>query len=68
MIVTQLNTVGAIAHRLGANVHQVAYIIHTRCIAPCGRAGNARVFDEPAVERIASELRRIADEKGGAKC
>jgi hypothetical protein len=53
-------TVGEIARRVGAPVHKVEYVIRTRGIRPCGRAGNARVFSEVDVARISSELRRIA--------
>jgi Ni,Fe-hydrogenase III large subunit len=67
MSATRLNTVGTIADRLATPVHQIEYVIRARGIQACGRAGNARVFDEPAVERIASELKRIASDKEGGK-
>lgn len=69
MLTTQapaLPTVGEIAQRLGVPVHRVVYVIESRGIEPAGWAGNSRVFDEPAVNRVASELRRIAaDRQGG---
>ncbi|MCH8808192.1 MAG: hypothetical protein IH986_19180 [Planctomycetes bacterium] len=61
--VTILPTVGEIARRLNKPLHRVEYIIDARRIRPEGRAGNARVFSEAAVERIASELRRIDEER-----
>jgi len=57
-------TVGEIARRLGVPVHRVEYVIRARAIAPCGRAGNARVFTEADVARIGAELRRIEMERG----
>jgi hypothetical protein len=57
-------TVGEIARRLGQPIHRIEYVIRARCIRPCGRAGNARVFTEDAVEVIASELQRIDSAKG----
>jgi len=52
-------TIGEIARQLGVPTHRVEYIIRARGIRPCGRAGNARVFDEIGVEAIAAELERI---------
>ena len=52
-------TVGEIARRLGVPTHRVEYVIKVRGIHPRGWAGNARVFDEDAVEAIADELERI---------
>ena len=52
-------TIGEIARRLGVTSHRVEYIIRARSIRPCGWAGNARVFSDEDVERIADELRRI---------
>lgn len=59
-------TVGEIARRLGEPIHRIEYIITARKIEPSGRAGNLRVFNEADVDRIASELRRINAERGGA--
>jgi hypothetical protein len=58
-----LPTVGQIAQRLGVPVHRISYVIDSRGIKPVGWAGNAKVFDEPAVQRIGSELKRIAEDK-----
>ena len=52
-------TIGEIARRLGVPTHRVEYVIRARAIRPCGRAGNARVFDEEAIESIRSEIDRI---------
>lgn len=59
----QYPTVGVIAVRLGVSTHKVEYILRTRAITPSGWAGNARVFDEAAVARVASELARIQREE-----
>jgi hypothetical protein len=56
-------TVGEIARREGVNVHQVEYVIRSRGICPVATAGNARLFSEADVGRIASELRRIRAER-----
>lgn len=58
-------TVGEIARRTGATFHQVDYVIRSRRIEPAGVAGNSRVFTEADVARIASELKRIAADRGG---
>lgn len=52
-------TVGEIARRYGVPIHRVEYVIRTRCIEPAGIAGNARIYSDSDVERIASELKRI---------
>jgi DNA-binding transcriptional MerR regulator len=56
-------TVGEIARRLGVPVHRVVYVIESRGIRPAGRAGTARIFSEADVAYIASELRRIKEDK-----
>ena len=56
-------TVGEIARRVGAELHQVEYLIRTRRIQPVSRAGATRVFSESDVAFIAAELKRIAREK-----
>jgi len=56
-----LLTVGQIADRLDVSVHRIGYVVNSRGIEPIGRAGVLRVFDDAAVQRIASELRRMAD-------
>jgi DNA-binding transcriptional MerR regulator len=58
-----LPTVGVIAERLGRPIHAISYVIRSRGISPSGRAGNARVFSEAAIQRIASELRRIEKDR-----
>lgn len=52
-------TIGEIARRLGVPTHRVEYVIRARSIQPCGWAGNARVFEEDAIQTIADELERI---------
>ena len=54
-----LPTIGEISRRIDQPHHRIAYVIKTRRIAPCGRAGHARVFDEEAVREIADACRRI---------
>jgi hypothetical protein len=65
MALSTLPTVGEIARRLQVPVHRVEYLIRARGITPCGRAGNARVFSEGVVSRIAAELG--LDQKGGSR-
>lgn len=59
-------TVGEIARRIDQPIHRVEYVIRARGIKPQSVAGNARVFAETDVDRIASELRRIDREKNHA--
>jgi len=54
-------TIGEIARRLGIPIHRVEYVIRARGIRPCGWAGNARVFSEEDVNRIAAEISRIQE-------
>jgi len=58
-------TVGQIAKRLHVPVHRVQYVIRTRRIHPCVRAGNLRVFSEGDVRQIGSELKRIEADRNG---
>ncbi len=70
MTVTQappLPTVGEIAQRLGVPVHRVVYVIESRDIRPAGLAGRARVFSKADIDHIASELRRIDEERGNGQ-
>jgi DNA-binding transcriptional MerR regulator len=60
-----IHTVGTLARLCGVPVHAVEYVIRTRGIAPVGRAGNARLYDEAAARWVASELQRIADDRRG---
>jgi hypothetical protein len=59
-----LPTVGEIARRLGQPIHRIEYIIRSRRIEPCGRAGNSRVFSEDSVAAIAAALAAIDHPKG----
>lgn len=58
-------TVGEIARRHGVPVHRVEYVIRSRHIQPIGKAGNSLIYSNEAVERIASHLHRIDEERGG---
>ena len=49
--------------RTGKAVHCVDYVIRTRGIKPIGRAGHAKIYAESDVAFIASELRRIDEER-----
>ena len=64
-IIPTLPTVGEIARRTGKAVHCVDYVIRTRGIKPIGRAGHAKIYAESDVAFIASELRRIDQEREG---
>jgi hypothetical protein len=59
-------TLGEIARRLKQPIHRVEYVIRSRRIQPAGVAGNARIFSEPDVQRIANELKRIDRDRRGA--
>ena len=66
--IPSMPTVGEIARRLGVPLHRVEYVICSRRLHPCSRAGHARVFTEADVDHIASELRRIErDREGGGR-
>ncbi len=56
---SSMPTIGEIARRIGVPTHRVEYVIRARRIQPRGWAGNARVFDEEAIESSAAELERI---------
>jgi hypothetical protein len=58
-------TVGRIALRLNEPMHRVEYAIRSRGIKPVGVAGNLRVFDDAAIEEVASILREIEVKRGG---
>jgi len=60
-------TVGEIARRLTEPMHRIKYVIRSRGIQPVSRAGNAGIYAEADVQNIASELRRIDEEKGVTK-
>jgi hypothetical protein len=59
----KLLTVGVIAERHGAKVHQVLHVIRTRGVEPIGTAGLAKIYSEADAGFIGSELRRIARDK-----
>jgi hypothetical protein len=60
-----LATVGEIARRIDEPLHRIEYVIRSRGIRPAAVAGNVRVFDEAAVERIAAALRGIERRREG---
>lgn len=60
-IAPSIPTIGEIARRLGVPSHRVEYLIRARGIRPCSWAGNARVFSDEDVDRIADELSRIQE-------
>ncbi len=57
-------TIGEIVRQTGSQLHRVQYVIRSRGILPTSRAGNLRIFSEADLQYIASELRRIAEERG----
>lgn len=63
-------TIGQIAHRLNEPIHRIEYAIKTRGIEPTAIAGNARIFQEEDIERVATALRDIDSKRreGGAQC
>jgi hypothetical protein len=62
-------TIGGIGRRLNEPLHRVDYAIKSRGIRPSAVIGNARVFTEDDVARIAAALRDIAAKReGGAPC
>ena len=67
MLAPAFPTVGEIARRLGVSCHQVEYVLRARRMQPCGRAGNARVFSEADVAKVAAELQSIQAAKRGAR-
>ena len=61
-------TVARIANHLNVPRHRVEYVIDTRGVAPIGRAGIARVFDQSVIPIIEKSLQDIeANRIGGAK-
>jgi hypothetical protein len=61
-------TVGEICKRLGEPIHRVRHVLSTRNIQPHSRAGCAGVYSEADLQHVASELRRIDEERqGGAQ-
>ncbi len=60
------STVGEIARRLRTPVHRIAYVVRTRGLRPVAWAGNARIFTEQDVARIASELQQINEDRAAA--
>jgi hypothetical protein len=63
--IPRLLTVGEIARRVEASIHRVQYVIRTREIQPHGLAGGARVFPANVIDRVETELNRIATVRTG---
>lgn len=59
MEATQFLTSGDIAKTLGEDAMMVRHIISSRGIAPCGMAGNVRIFPESAVDEVRDALANI---------
>lgn len=59
MHVQTLLTSGDIAKRLGEDAMMIRHIISSRGIAPCGMAGNVRIFPESAVADVKNALANI---------
>lgn len=57
-------TLGQIADRLQAPVYRVKYAVEQYRITPIARVGILRVWDENALPRIESALKRIAANRG----
>lgn len=66
-LVPAVPTLGEIARRIDQPIHRVEYVIRARRIRPTAIAGNARVFSEPDVDRIAAQLRQIDAEKDSGR-
>ena len=64
MTIPLARTVGVIARSIEQPIHRVEYVIRACRIQPISRAGNARVFAEEDVQRIAGELQRIDANRG----
>ncbi len=54
-----LNTITAIAQRLGVPPHRVRYVVRSRDIKPTGMAGNLPVFADADVPTIELECRKL---------
>jgi len=54
----QALTMGVMAERLGVPIHKAQYLVKSRNIKPIERAGNLRIFDEKAIEKLQRELKR----------
>ncbi len=62
-------TTGQIASRLNEPIHKIEYVLRTRGIEPIAVAGNARIFTEDDIERVADALRDIDIRQGrSAQC
>ena len=58
--IPSLLTPGRLADEVGAPLHRVLYVLHTRLhIQPVARAGTLRLFDRAAIAKIHHELHAI---------
>lgn len=55
----KLYSIGQIAEALKVPIHRVEYVIRARGVTHIGWVGNARVYDEQALQWIKLELDRI---------
>jgi len=62
-----IHSVGTLARLYRVPVHRIQYLIRSRGIAHVGIAGNVRLYDEAAAQRIGSELGWIAAEREGTQ-
>lgn len=60
-------TLARIAAQLEVERHRVQYVVRTRGIEADDRVGVTRTFGPAAVERIRSELNRIAQLRAGGE-
>jgi hypothetical protein len=65
--VPQLRTLGVLAKEVERPLSQVEYIVRTRGIAPCAKAGTLRLFDARAVEAVRVAIREM-EEREGVSC
>ncbi len=61
---SQIASLGEIAERLNVPIHRIEYVIRSREIKPLLVAGGRHFYSEAQVQRIASEIRRIDEERG----
>lgn len=59
----QIASLGEIARRLDVPIHRVEYVVRTRNIEPTLIAGGRHFYSVASVQRIGSEINRIAEER-----
>ena len=63
----KLITVGRLAELLGVPIHRIEYILRSRNIQPCARAGILRLFDLNAKYAVQRTLQSIEDYKNATR-